>query len=348
MSQQTDVEGPEANATVEAGRRRRGGRATPMPDPPAQPVFASVARHRPVVFAVAGLALVGVCYTSFGLATLLAGSSAPSGRQIVQRPPSQVTAVAPPPQPLADACLQIEVTTFVDDDGNGVPDPSEVAVPGVPVTLVLASGVTTAEGTTDSSGRLSVVPAVRGPVTLEITDMSDVGLWPGPRLGPLVGTPVLAEPRCSVAVGYLWIDDWTLPRTWLDGSSATAPVAAARGASGAAGAGVQVHGRIWRDADSDGRFTPADAGVGRARVVLLDGAGHELARVRTTVSGLYSFANLAPHREYGVRVEGAGNLVGRAALGQHIAGESDTTAFRTGDAGLSVWGVDFVVVPGSS
>ncbi len=317
-----------------------------LPDA-APPVFSVATSRRRLVYGIAGLVVAAMGYGAFSVVTLFAGSMAPEPGRVLERPAAGVTALAPATSVGSEACETIDVMAYIDEDRNGMQSAYDTPAAGVGLALLLADGTTSVAGVTDGAGRMSVSPAVRGVMALAVDDMRSAWLWPGPQLGDALGTPLIAVPACSVEVGLVRIEGGEPPRVAFEGllADSRSPVTSTAAVTSA---GLQVHGRVWRDVDANGVFTAADRGVPLAQVSLVDREGRELARVRTRASGLYSFAGLESHEWYEVRVETGAEVVLRRAMGRSIADDQTSIRFRTGSAGLPVWGLDFVVAQGSS
>jgi hypothetical protein len=110
------------------------------------------------------------------------------------------------------------------------------------------------------------------------------------------------------------------------------------------GGGVQIAGRIYTDTDADNIYSLADAATSGVLVQLFDESNTEVARVVTGASGTYSFANLEPRTIHVVRI-GTTAVSQAHAIGWVAENPTNEAFVRTGDVGLTVWGVDFLMDP---
>ena len=161
-----------------------------------------------------------------------------------------------------------------DLNGNGLQEPGEPGIAGVPVTVVYPSGGSKTT-TTDANGAFSFKGLKSANYTLQVP--MPLGLVPTLEG---IGTDPAKDSARS-------------PASFAAGSSD-----ADFGFAGTASIGD----RVWFDEDCDGLQDPGEAGLDGVRVVLSDGRGVE--RVTHTVDGYYLFTGLSADT-YRVRVDDA-------------------------------------------
>ncbi len=304
-------------------------------------VFAGAATYRPITMAVLIAAAVIASYGVYAIVSLLVPGDATEPRRLTSPPVARIVGAVAETAP-ATSCPQVSVSTFLDVDGNGRQGPEEAPISGVTVVANATSGPVT--GRTASNGQVEIALA-GDPATLALVDMPH-GLWPGPRLPNHAGESVGLSEDCGAALGFVWIPvGAVLPVAFISGPATPGVVPDEVPPAVEARSGVQVQGRVWSDADGDGVFGPGDRGIGGVLLELIDDEERVLAAVTTRPGGTYSFANLAPHTVQGVRSRAFPAETMVRAMGVQHEDPAQTGWFRTGDAGFSVWGLDFELPP---
>jgi hypothetical protein len=307
----------------------------PVIEREAEPVFAAAAAYRPITVSVALAVLIVVGYGAYGVVSLFLPGGTPEALSVATAPEHEIIATAPMP-PVPELCERVDVTTYVDADGNGHMTTREIPLPDMDVT-VRGRGLGGA-GTTGDDGTYSIV-LPSAPMTVAATPRP--GLWPGPRLPVHAGEAATLGDSCDATVGFVPVMEHTVvPLVSFDGPVLSRLVIDPNVPR--EDFGVQLHGRIWTDVDGDGAFTVHDRGVSDTRLQILDGGGDVLSEVTTTAGGLYSFANLQPHTTYELRLSDSElDVEGARVMGESRSDAWETMWLRTGDPGLAIWGADF-------
>jgi hypothetical protein len=166
-----------------------------------------------------------------------------------------------------------------DFNGNGVQDPGEPGIDGIPMSLYDASNNLIASDTTHGDGNYMIGGVPAGTYTVRIDDT----FLPG-GLTPTYDLDGVATPNAAVvtvAGGQI--------RTDVDfGYQGTA----------------SVGDRVWLDTNGNGVQDAGEAGLNGVTVQLLDGAGNVLASATTSGDGNYSFSRLNGGN-YSVRIVAA-------------------------------------------
>ncbi|MCU1360408.1 MAG: Cna domain protein, partial [Ilumatobacteraceae bacterium] len=209
--------------------------------------------------------------------------------------------------------VEIGNRVWADADGDGLQDPAEPGLAGVPVTLTIDGVAHTVTTGADGSYRFTNDP--RGPTALGIeSNITDL------RLGSNVqiSVPVTVQPGTTPL--HVTIAD-AAGTSSVVGAGIDSAVDPARGASTFAVAHAVEHDidigytqthalgdRVWLDADNDGLFGAGEQGIDGVTVVLYldddaDGVpdGRPLDAQVTTQGGLYAFGDL-PAGRYVVEV----------------------------------------------
>ncbi|MEX1018730.1 MAG: SdrD B-like domain-containing protein, partial [Litorilinea sp.] len=201
------------------------------------------------------------------------------------------------------APLEIGNFVWLDEDGDGIQDPSEPPLSGVTVELYDDQGTLLATTTTDSDGEYYF--SADGDPN-QIWETPDDGLDPNtdyqiripleqPRLSGL--GPTQPDYNSNADNGDLHDSDGDPS---LNSGFATAPVS-----TGNAGENDHTYdfgftelgaigNRVWLDEDADGLQDAGEPGIPNVRVVLKDGEGNPVAETVTDVDGGYLFPNLPP------------------------------------------------------
>jgi hypothetical protein len=240
---------------------------------------------------------------------------------------------------------------FVDGDGNAIADPwdPEHDYDGIEVLVETDTGLSRRlPVASDGSWSLALdAPAVAAVTVVGLGALADAGLWPGPRLLDEAGeAPTIGE-TCTLDLGLIWkpggaASPWVGPVGAI--APGDAPVADPTAEASGWRAGIQVHGRVWRDGNGDGRFTPSEQGVAGATIELSREDGSVAATAVTGTDGTYAVSNLRPKATYTVAVTVDGVVTAVRAMGEPI--ETDDPArleIDTSATGMSVWGLDFGV-----
>jgi len=201
---------------------------------------------------------------------------------------------------------------WLDENGDGVSDASEPALPGVTVNLYDSSGVLVATTTTAADGGYSFSGLLPGDYTVEV-------VYPGASFAA-PGADSDVDPVTGTAAVTL-------------GSGPTAD-------GGDAGVLAALIGDlVWLDLDGDGTQGPTEPGVAGVTVTLLDASGVVVASTVTAADGTYGF--VVPPGDYEVVVTPPGGGVFTATgVGAETsdsdvdpAGSTGVLTFGSGDAG---------------
>ncbi len=316
------------------------------PEPDAQ-VFSRASRFRPITLAFVAATVVFLSYGLFAIASILYN---PTTALETAAPPSisRIPVATTSPATAATACETVRVSTFMDFDGNAVRSSAEPAAPPVRVAFRGPDGTEIFAAETNDSGELVFRLESPLPLSAHPESGAERGLWPGARLGAAAaGSVVMEGPVCEASLPFVWTPQGAeTPRVgWAYGSTPPAglPHEASTSLTVPSG-GVQIAGRVYTDTDGDNIYSLADAPTSGVLVQLFDESETELARVLTGASGIYSFANLEPRTIHVVRI-GTTAVSQAHAIGWVAENPSNEAFVRTGDVGLTVWGVDFLLDP---
>ena len=200
--------------------------------------------------------------------------------------PTSLSAVVPPtldPQLNRDFGLTVGTlagTVYVDGNGNGTPDAGEPPIPGTVVTLTgtdAAGAAVNRTATTDATGNyLFENLLAAGAGGYRLTETQPAGFAQGKTTaGTVNGTTV------GTVAGDA-ISDITLGGG-QDG------VAYDYGEAPAV-----VSGKVFADANRNGKFDAGEAGLGGATLLLLDATGKVAATTTSNPDGTYTFPGVAP------------------------------------------------------
>lgn len=312
---------------------------------PEPQVFASNARFRPIVMAIALAVTVAFLYGLAATVSLFRGS--PGSGSSLALAPAPMRVIGQTPGLLEHApCRVAGGRAFVDHDGNGARSANEAFIADVALAVRGGDGQLLGVVTTDADGAWSLaLPEATRP-SVELLYPPE-GLWPGPRLGSQLGTAAtIAGPGCSLDLGFVWIPVGGAVPSVAHGAGGAAPAAGAAMSALLPGSdsGVQVHGRAWVDSDSDGRFSVTDRAVAGMRITVYDADDMAIATVMTGPTGLYSVLNLDPRTRYSVGVDTDHEVrSGRVMGGLPFEVPDARVHVATGDIGLTVWGLDFLL-----
>lgn len=191
------------------------------------------------------------------------------------------TGLAAPPN-------EIAARVWFDSNRNGLADPAEVGIAGVPVKLLRADGTEAGQTTTGASGAYSFtgIPDGGYQVCFDPKGFPPAyagGQWSKPNAGdPERSSVVQLENSCgpvvTVGVGHRSV------------STMDAGVVVARN---------RVGDRVWFDRNGDGRQDPGEPGAADIPVTLKDADGHVVAATRTAADGGYLLDDL-PDGQYRV------------------------------------------------
>jgi len=320
--------------------------AVPQPvvlldDEPQRPVFSGAAQYKALTVSIILAVGLVIAYGLYALGALLFASTAPPARaiEVLAVPARAIPASAPLAVDSSD-CATGTVSAFVDHDANGTRTANEEGLSAIDVQL-RGQGVA-ATGVTDASGQLAAEVGSLGGLLATTTAVPD-GMWPGPRPPASAGGEPLLTGSCEVELGFVPLRIGArLPVATFGGLlPAARPTREGPSPLGPGITGVQVHGRVFQDLDGDDTFGLADQGVAGVTIRLDDATGRSLASVTTTASGLYSFANLEAETEYEIRLDSTVSVESARAIGEPASEPGASVTIRTGDFGLTVWGVDF-------
>ena len=170
-----------------------------------------------------------------------------------------------------------------DVNKNGVQDPGEAGIPGVPVTLTTPSGAVIATTTTDQNGNYlftDVPPGTYVVVAAQPANSSESPAAPNPT----------APFTVSAGQQYLDADIGFVPN--IIGT---------------------VGGTVWNDANSNGLLEGGEPRLPGVSVDLLDGSGNIIATTTTDANGTYTFT--VPLGTYQVRVSDTTHTLADYVLG---------------------------------
>ncbi|WUR15161.1 SdrD B-like domain-containing protein [[Empedobacter] haloabium] len=209
---------------------------------------------------------------------------------------------------LVDEMATIGDRVWEDRNGNGTQDSGETGIGGVTVQLKDATGKIVASTTTDAAGAYSF-KAAAGTYSVAVKAPT----------GYLATTADAGDDATDSDIGA---NGATAQFTVRGGDKlATIDAGLYRAAS--------LGNKVWYDCDGDGIQDSGEAGIGGARVTLLDGAGKALATTTTDCNGLYQFANLKPG-SYSVQFDKSalpsGYVITRRDAGSDDARDSDIGA----------------------
>ncbi len=204
---------------------------------------------------------------------------------------------------------------FFDSNGNGFPDPGELGIPGVTVTVTGPNGYSQA-ALTDSRGYYLVTGVVDSGDYLVTVDTGTLpaGIDPVPTLYPS------ASHTFGVNAGEdLLYADFGFQTT-------------------GAGAGLfgSIGDRVFRDANGDGVQGAGEGGIEFVSLNLLDGSGNTLSTTMTDANGDYDFLGL-PAGGYRVSVDDPNQVL----VGLVLSAGTDPTALIGLAAGEDYNDADF-------
>lgn len=321
-------------------------RAAPRPE-----VFAGAARYRPVVVAAVVAAAIVVAYGVVVFASLLIDGISPGTSPIGSARPERNVVASRGSSAEPGRCTEVSGRVFVDGDGNAIADPWDPGhdYRGIEVLVETDTGVSRRVPVrADGSWSLAFDGPVAATVqVLDLAVLADSGLWPGPRLLDEAGESPVVGATCSLDLGLVWKPDGA-GAPWVGPVGAIAPADRPVADPGAEAsgwrAGIQVHGRVWFDADGDGRFGPSEQGVAGATITLVREDGSIAAIAATGTDGTYALSNLRPMSTYTVVVTVDGAVTVARAMGERIGtAEPFRVEIDTSATGMSVWGLDFGV-----
>lgn len=195
-----------------------------------------------------------------------------------------------------------------DKNGNGTQDSGEAGIGGVTVQLKDATGKIVASTTTDAAGAYGF-KAAAGTYSVAVKAPT----------GYLATTADVGDDAGDSDIGA---SGATAQFTVRGGEKLTTIDAGLYRAA-------SLGNKVWYDCDGDGIQDSGEAGIGGARVTLLDGAGKALATTTTDCNGLYQFANLKPGT-YSVQFDKSalpsGYVITRRDAGSDDARDSDISA----------------------
>jgi hypothetical protein len=314
-------------------------------------VFAGAAAYRPVVVSLVVAAAIVVGYGVVVLASVLFDGVSPDTSPFDSARPDRTVVASRGSFAEPGRCSQVSGRVFVDGDGNAIADPwdPDHDYSGIEVVVETDAGVVHRLPVgSDGSWSLRLdAPAAASVAVTDLATLADAGLWPGPRqLSEAGETPVIGE-TCSLDLGLVG-KPWgaSAPLVGPVGGIAPDDAPTADTAAAATGwrAGIQVHGRVWRDGNGDGRHSPSEQGVPGATVGLYREDGSFAATAVTGTDGTYAVSNLRPTATYMVVVGTDEPVTVVRAMGEAIeTDEPSRVEIRTSATGMSIWGLDFCV-----
>jgi hypothetical protein len=318
---------------------------------PAPQVFAGAAVYRPVLVSMVVALAIVVGYGVVVLASVLFDGVSPETSPFDSALPDRTVVASRGSFAEPGRCEVVSGRVFVDGDGNAIADPwdPDHDYEGIEVLIETDTGVSRVLPV-DNDGGWSLAlgaPATAAATVVDLPALADSGLWPGPRLLDEAGeAPIIGE-TCTLDLGLVW-KPVGAAAPWVGPIGAIEPdeVPLADPAAEASGwrAGIQVHGRVWIDADGDGRFAPTEQGVAGATIELAREDGSVAATAVTGTDGTYALANLRPAATYTVALGVDGIVTTVRAMGAPVeTDDAGRVEIDTSAVGMSVWGLDFGV-----
>lgn len=213
---------------------------------------------------------------------------------------------------LVDDMATIGDRVWEDRNGNGLQDSGEAGIAGVAVQLKDATGKVIASTKTDAAGAYAF-KAVAG--TYSVAVQAPTG-WQATK----------ADAGDDAIDSDIGASGATAQFTVRAGDKLTTIDAGLYRAA-------SLGNRVWYDCDGDGIQDSGEAGIGGAKVTLLDADGKALATTTTDCNGLYQFGNLKPGT-YSVQFDKSA-LPSGYVITQRDAGSDDTRDSDIGADGRS-------------
>ena len=175
---------------------------------------------------------------------------------------------------------------WLDTNGNGLQEPSETGVPGVPVTLYRADGSLVATTTTDATGHYLFTGLAPGDYILAFTPPAGYALTQPGQGDPAISGAVDSD--ADPATGYTAIINLGTVQTDVtqDAGLITSLQPATLG------------GLTWLDRNKDGVRDSDETPMSGVEVTLYQADGTLLATLVTDSNGNYLFTNLVPGNYY--------------------------------------------------
>ncbi|HNU52412.1 MAG TPA: SdrD B-like domain-containing protein [Verrucomicrobiota bacterium] len=178
------------------------------------------------------------------------------------------------------AVQTISGTVFEDLNGNGVQDAGEAGIAGVALQLIrVADEAVVAETTTSANGVFAFTQVPVGDYTIreKVPAGYTVGTGASGQVGGTGGTGLHHDPELTLDQGV------TLGERGIASASFANQVVGS------------ISGLVFNDLNGNGQFDPGEAGIGGARIRLMDPENPAAAReVLTAGNGAYQFSSVTP------------------------------------------------------
>ena len=163
---------------------------------------------------------------------------------------------------------------FTDNNGDGLLNGTDAALPGVVVALLNGANAPIATATTNPAGIYSFTGLTPGvPYSVSFTTPTGYSVTSGSGLiGPVTLIP--GQNNTSLGAGFLPLVNPVVP--------------------------ASLGGLVFADNNGDGLQNGADAPIASVTVTLLDGTNSPIATTTTNPAGIYSFTGLTPGVPYSV------------------------------------------------